>query len=202
MRRNVPKTNTDPMTNYNKATQHINNKLSLRQINMSQLKNTLKSIKPTGSTGIDTISTRTLKNLDKSINPLLLNLVNTTITTDQYPDALKTSKAVPILKQGKESTDPLSYRAVNLLPALSKIVDRVISEQLTRFLVENDVIPYQHNGGIRNKSTVSAIMSVVDEWAEAVENGDSLAVIVIDQSAAYDTIDHRLLLLKLKAIGV
>ena len=201
LRREVPRTPTDPMTNYNKATRHIKNKFEIKQINMHQLRNTLSKIKPSGSTGVDSISTRTLKNLNKALEAPILNLVNLIITQNIYPDNLKLAKAVPLLKQGKLTTDPLSYRAVNLLPALSKIVDRVIAEQFTKFLSDNDAIPYQHHGGIKSKSTVTAIMTLIDQWTEAIENGEKTAVIIIDQSAAYDTIDHTLLLMKLKAVG-
>ena len=118
-----------------------------------------------------------------------------------YPEALKISKAIPLLKYGKNPTCPLSYRAVNLLPALSKIVDRIVAEQITEFLLLNDVIPTQHHGGVKTKSTITAIMSVIDDWTEKVEKGEDLAVIVIDQSAAYDTIDHPILLEKMDAVG-
>ena len=201
LRREIIKTNTNPMTNYLKATKHIKNKLQLQQINMTQLQKTINDIKPSGSTSNDSISTRTLKNLQKTINPLILNLTNTIIANEQYPDCLKILKAVLILKNGKPPTDPLSYRAVNILPALGKIVDRIVAEQITNFLINNDVIPNQHHGGIKKKSTVTAIMSVIDDWSERMENGEDLAIIVINQSAAYDTIDHGILIHKMEAVG-
>ena len=73
LRRAVPTTNTNPLHNYKKATQHINNKLQLKQINMNKLRSTIDNIKSTGSTGYDQISSRTIKNLQKSLDPLILN---------------------------------------------------------------------------------------------------------------------------------
>ena len=201
LRRNVPYTPTNPMNNYDKITIPIKQKLKIKEINMYNLRHTLDNIKSTGSSGFDTISTRTIKNLRKSLEPLLLNLVNTTITSKKYPEILKLSKAVPILKQGKPYMDPLSYRAVNLLPTLSKIIDRVVSQQTTEFLLLNNIIPIQHHGGVKGKSTITAIMTEIDDWSEKVERGEELAIIIIDQSAAYDTIDHELLLKKMEKLG-
>ena len=70
-----------------------------------------------------------------------------------------------------------------------------------KYLLENDLIPNQHHEGMKGKSTITAIMTVIDEWAEKVESGEDLAVIILDQSAAYDTIDHTLLLRKMESIG-
>ena len=189
------------MDNYQKLNTNTNEKLQLKEINMYNLRNTLDKIKPSGSTGKDLISTRTILKLRKSLEPSLLNLVNTTISTKIYPDILKISKAVPILKQGKHSTDPLSYRAVNLLSTLSKIIDRVVSLQTMEFLIKNDTIPYQHHGGVKGRSTITAIMSEIYEWSEKVGHGEELAVIIIDQSAAYDTINHDILFKKMVEIG-
>ena len=111
------------------------------------------------------------------------------------------SKAIPILKQGKPTTEPLSYRTVNLLPTISKIIDRIVAKQTIEFLVQNSIITTQHHGGVKGKSTVTAIMSEVDEWSEQVESGAELAVIVIDQSAAYDMIDHEILIKKINKLG-
>ena len=62
LRRKVPRTSTDPMTNYRKATDHIKTKFSLKEIRMHQFRQTLKHIKPSNSTGLDLISSKTVKN--------------------------------------------------------------------------------------------------------------------------------------------
>ena len=82
-------------------------------------------MKSTNSTGWDTISMRTIKILQKQLESALLNLINTSISTQTYPDNMKHSKAIPLLKSGKPSNLTTSYRLINILPSISKIIDKV-----------------------------------------------------------------------------
>ena len=100
-------------------------------------------------------------------------------------------------KGNKNPTDPLSYRAVNILPSLGKIIDHVINKQMTRHLTSNSLLLQQHHGAIKGRSTMTAILSMLDKWTEGLERGDDNLVLVLDQSAAYDVICHEKLLQKL-----
>ena len=106
-----------------------------------------------------------------------------------------------MLKENKNPTIPSSYRGINILPAIGKIIDKCLCVQIIQHLNENNLIPDQHHGGIKNKSTITALVTILDSWTEKLENGQDMAVILLDQSAAYDIIDHRLLCAKMKVIG-
>ena len=168
---------------------------------MSELRKTMTRIKPTNSTGIDTISMKTLKELFKPLEGAILNLINTSITNAEYPDNLKISKAIPLHKQGKQPHDPLGYRLINLLPSLSKIIDKIIYSQVLNYLDRNEIMPHQHHGGRRGRSKITAVSTMLDTWTERYENGHDTAIIVLDQSAAYDTISHKILIDKMKVLG-
>ena len=105
---------------------------------------------------------------------------------------------MPLLKTDKNSTAPDSYRGINLLPALGKIIDKAIYQQTLEYLNTKQLIPPQHHGGIKMKSTVTALNTILDSWTTEIEAGEDVAVILLDQSAAYDIIDHKLLLQKWK----
>ena len=200
--REIPKTSTDPLKNYRKLTQGKNLNFSLKNISMSELRELLKKMKPTPSTGEDGISVKTIKNLLPTLEKSILNLINTTIGTANYPNALKIAKIVPLLKQGKSPTDPLSYRGINLLPSIGKIIDKIISIQLVRHLALNNLFLHSHNGAIKGRSTVSAIVTMLDDWVYDLEDGKNLAILILDQSAAYDLISHSILLQKLQILGL
>ena len=201
MHRDNPKVAQDPIQNYKKLMTNKNCTLQLQTITMAELRNIVHKIKPTNSTGLDKISMRTLKEIFKSIEGAVLNLINSAITQSEYPSNLKTSKAIPLLKQGKKSHDPLGYRLINLLPSLSKIIGKVIYKQVLQYLDENSLIPHQHHGGRRGRSTITAVSTMLDTWAQRYEQGHDTAVIVLDQSAAYDTILHKILLKKMSVLG-
>ena len=81
-------------------------------------------------------------------------------------------------------------------------MDKFISQQINDYLEKNNLIPPNHHGGRPNKSTITAAASLIDEWSEDMEKKNSdKAVLILDQSAAYDTICHKILLSKLKILG-
>ena len=202
LHRDIPKSNIDHQQNYKKLVKNKNLDFKLKTINMNELKKVIKEIKPGSSAGVDGISSKTLKQIIKPLLPALLNLVNTSMTTATYPNILKTSRIVPLRKNNKPENDPISYRAVNILPSIDKVIDKVICKQLTRHLTSNNLILQQHHGSVKNRSTMTAILSMLDEWSEALEKGDNSAIMVLDQSAAYDVICHTKLIEKLKILGL
>ena len=201
LHREIPQTKTDPIENFKKLVKNKNLSFSLKNTSMHELRQVLKQMKPTPSTGVDGISVKTLKNLLPTIEKAILNLVNTTIGTTQYPKSLKIAKIVPLLKQGKPPNDPLSFRGINLLPSLGKVVDKIISSQIVRHLNLNKLLLHNHFGAIRGRSTIAAIATMLDDWVYDLESGENLAILILDQSAAYDLISHQILVKKLKILG-
>ena len=139
-------------------------------------------MKSTKSTGWDTISMKTLKCIQKQIEPAVLNLINSTIQMQQYPDNLKASKAIPLLKDNKP-------------------MDKAVGNQVIEYLNKNDLVPHNHHGGRTKRSTVTALATMLDKWSESYENKKELAIIVLYQSAAYDIIKHDLLIRKMETLG-
>ena len=201
LHREIPKTDLDFRVNYRKLVHGKNLNFSLRTISMNQMKNEIRNMKPTNSAGMDGISTKTLKNMIKPLHPTLLNLINQCIETATYPQALKTARIVPLLKKGKPETEAQSYRAINLLPSIGKLIDRVINRQIIRHMESNKLFIHQHNGAIKGRSTMTAVLSMLDDWATDLENGKENAILVLDQSAAYDVICHHKLIEKMKILG-
>ena len=201
LHREIPQKKTDPIKNFKKLIKNKNLNFSLKTTSMHQLRQVLREMKPTPSTGVDGISVKTLKNLLPTIEKAILNLVNTTIGTTQYPKILKIAKIVPLLKQGKPPNDALSFRGINLLPSIGKVIDRIISIQIVRHLNLNKLLLHNHFGAIKGRSTTAAIVTMLDDWVYNMENGENLAILILDQSAAYDLISHKILVRKLKILG-
>ena len=130
LHRSIPATNLDPLTNYKKLMGDKTTKFKLNTITMLDMRKILNTRKSTNSTGWDTISIKTLKTIQKPIEQVLLNIINTSISTQNYPDNLKHSKAIPLLKSGKPTDTPSSYRLINILPSISKLLDKVTSTQI------------------------------------------------------------------------
>ena len=144
LHRNTPKTETDPTKNYQKLVKNKNLNFEIQKLSMRQLSQQMNEMKATPSSGIDNVSLRTIKQIYPVLKKSILNLVNATINNGEYPQSLKCAKIIPILKQNKPENDPLSYRCVNILPSLAKIIDRTLNIQIIKHLTQNKLLLHQH----------------------------------------------------------
>ncbi len=110
----------------------------------------------------------------------------------------------PLLK--KANLDPAdfnNYRPISKLPFLSKVLEKVVLNQLSPYLIENNILdPFQ--SGFRSKhSTESALLRVVNDLLLFVDSRNCAVLVLLDLSAAFDTVDHGILLNRLKTeVGI
>ena len=108
---------------------------------------------------------------------------------------------VPIHKgKGKTTYQPSSNRPVAILPALSKVLEKVILMELAPFL-ENK-LPECQFGFHPDRSTFSAVATAYSAWAIASLAGETTGVAAFDLTAAFDTVDHKIFCSKLSRLGV
>jgi hypothetical protein len=147
---------------------------------MYQLREQIKGTKPKKSSAGDHITMRFVKENQAALEPLILSIVHSVIKTSQYPDKLKASRIIPLLERGKVPTDPRSYRPINILPTISKLIEKHMATTLTAHLEANNLIPGQHHGGRAFHSTTTAVTTLMDNWSHQVQNKNRNAVIILD----------------------
>merc|ERR1712055_1163333 len=147
----IPKTNFDPIAHYKQKIKKPKKILKIKKINTSQLVKTIGNMKNTNSFGYYGISMSMIKNHIKVLSPLLLNLVNQVIEKEKFPENIKIQKVVPIAKN-YDFLNPNSYRGINILSPISKIIENVLKNQIIEFLNTNNIIPLNHLGGIKGRS--------------------------------------------------
>ena len=103
----------------------------------------------------------------------------------------------PVLKKGSQD-DLSNYRPVSCLPAASKLLERIIRDQLSIYFEENDLLPKNQHGFCTNKSTMTAWTELQDKWTKNNEEGDITGIVMWDLSASFDTIDASIMCGKLK----
>ena len=115
----------------------------------------------------------------------------------------KTQKSIicPIHKGG-ENNLPQNYRSIALISCISKIFEKAYVIQLSRFLTNNKILNENQFGFRKEHSTLHALMSRIENIADAFENHEFLMAIYIDLTKAYDTIDTSILVKKLKHYGI
>jgi len=114
---------------------------------------------------------------------------------------MKTAKVIPVFKKGK--TDLMSnYRPISLLSIFDKLLEKIVYTRLFSFLSSNNIL-YEYQFGFRKfHSTSMALIDVVDNIFEHLDNRDIGVSIRIDLQKAFDTLNHEILLKKLDKYGI
>ena len=160
----------------------------------------LRSTNIRKAAGIDDLSGRFLKDGSRVLSKPISELCNLSIKLGSFPDSCKIAKSKPLFTKGSE-TNPSNYRPIPLLPLISKIIEKLIHEQTSSFLSNNEIL-YNHQSGFRkNHSTDSCPTFLHDKILKGFDKGLMTGMILIDLQKAFDTIDHDILLKKLSAIG-
>jgi len=147
------------------------------------------------------ISTTTLKQLSHILSPLLSSFINASITSCLYPSSLQTSQLRPISKITQATTNPIDYRPIAIQPTFSKIYEKTFLRQINQFLDSNQIISEYQFGFRKGKSTETLLHSLYNKIRSNLHNGYLSIIISLDLSKAFDTLDHYILIKKLRLIG-
>ena len=153
------------------------------------------------SCGFDGLSTTIFKSIKGIIIKPLTLIINQIVNTGVFPANLKIAKIIPIFKKD-DRTVFNNYRPISLLPIISKVVEKVISDQFNEFLVKHKLL-FDHQYGYRSgHSTEHAALELTDRIITNIDNKKSPLNISLDLSKAFDTLDHNILLDKLHNYGM
>lgn len=155
----------------------------------------------TKASGHDSISIDMIKMTLPSTLPVITEIVNNCLKTKKFPDTWKLAKIKPIPKCSKVE-ELKDLRPISILPVFSKIVERLVCTQLTKFLEDADILPETQSGFRSGFGTATALASVSEDIIAASDAGMCSALILLDFSRAFDCLNTKLLLAKLSYYGV
>ena len=161
----------------------------------------VKQLKNTSSVGHDDISVTFIKKIIYAIAKPLSIIFNISLSTGVVPDTLKIAKVIPIHKKGDEHTLE-NYRPISLLPAFSKILERIIYNRLYDHLLQNKILAKEQFGFRPFYSTELALLHTLERILTSLDNKETVIALFIDLSKAFDSLDHSILLYKLEHYGV
>ena len=146
------------------------------------------------------LDTYIIKLVKLDILPAVTHIINLSISSKEYPVAWKRSKVIPLHKK-EDLLNPKNYRPVAIIPILSKVMERVVFNQMVAFITENKLIHPNHHAYRANHNTITALLQMYDGWLDSLEKGEMAGVCFLDMSAAFDIVDHKLLIKKLELYG-
>ena len=126
-------------------------------------------------------------------------LFNKSLVSGHYPQKFKYAVVLPLLKKEYlDSTQLNNYRPVSNLPFLSKLLEKAVSDRLRQHLEEINGLPKHQSAYRRGHSTETALLKIVNDLLLSADRGEVSALCLLDLSAAFDTVDHQLLLSRLE----
>ena len=144
---------------------------------------------------LDPIPTTLLKDCIDCLLPTLTLIVNTSISENIMPTSLKAATVTPLLKKPTlDCNNMANYRPVSNLPYLSKLIEKVVVRQLDTHLTTNSQHQLHQSAYRKLHSTETALIKITDDLLCAMDSSQCSILIMLDQSAAFDTVDQKLLL--------
>ena len=134
---------------------------------------------------------------------VITRIINMSLTDGEFPESFKLALVTPLIK--KTSLDPnvlKNYRPVSNLAFLSKILEKVAAAQLEKHLDENELFEPFQSAYRKRHSTETALLRIHNDIQHQLGNKKSVLLVLLDLSAAFDTIDHEKLLDIMEHLGV
>ena len=173
--------------------------ISHLEVPVNEVRECLSNLDTSKACGPDGIPARLLKEYSEQIAPSLCSLFDFSLSRGKLPYEWKTADITPLPK--KDLKEPAeNYRPISLLTIISKILERCVA---TRFRDHvKHLISLSQHGFLENHSCVTQLLSVLHAIGEALDKNIQSDLIYLDFAKAFDSVDHSILLAKLKAYGV
>ena len=187
--------------NYYEEKKLKENNLEFRTVDKSEISKILLNINNSKSPGFDNVAGKFLKDGSEILSAHISNIFNLSVMLSKFPSQCKIAKIKPIFKKASK-LEAVNYRPISLLPLISKVFEKCIHDQLQMYVTSFNII-YKLQSGFRSDFSTDTCLSYLhNEILKGFEKGEYTGMILIDLQKAFDTIDHKILLKKLKYIGL
>ena len=140
-----------------------------------------------------------LKTIVNSVQIELRQILNSSLQSGMFPKPLKLAAIKPLLKKGTLDASMLTnYRPISNLPFIAKIFEKVVFNQLSNFLNSSGLFDKFQSGFRPHHSTETALIRMLNNIRLNTDSGKVSVLVLLDLSAAFDTVDHSIFLNRLE----
>ena len=192
---------TNRNSNNNRNTVNPGLNFELEEVTQNTIDTLLRQINVAKSSGVDNIKARVLKDALEILSHHICILMNGSIKAQIFPQSLKEATVIPIPKKGDVS-QVSNYRPISLLPMPSKVLEKVVHQQLSDHIEEENLLSEFQHGFRKNHSTAQAITELVTGINHSLDNRGKTVALFIDFRKAFDCVQFLVLINKLRKAGL
>ena len=191
---------------YNRAVYNgrkLVNDVTINPFTFNEVYNILKNLPLKNCSGIDRIPLRFLNDGKEILAPTIFSLMTKIWTFETIPEIWKITKTQPLFKTGNKNQIS-NYRPISNLCSLSKIFEKLILLKIDQVAKLNNIdLTNKNQHGFKAKhSTKTAMLDLQYKIATALDNNEYAATVSLDLSAAFDVVNHELLIKRLQILGL
>ena len=177
------------------------NEFKFKPVAISTVKKVIRGLKSKNSSGEDGISNNILKQFCNEICRPITYIVNSSLKNSYYPKQWRISKVITLHKAGPK-TDVGNYRPISLQNVLSKVMEKVVKNQLMSYLEQNSLLP-ANQFGFRAKQGINHLhLLLQNKISSALNKKQIFKLCLLDYSKAFDVVNFKILFKKLKCLGI
>ena len=153
----------------------------------------------TKSCPLDPIPTHLVQQCSHELSPVFVSIFNGSLKEGAFPTYWKKALITPILKKKGLETSFSNYRPVSNLQFISKVLEKVVAKQLCSYLVSHNLLEPHQSAYRPGFSVETALLKVKSDILHHLDNRRCVLLLLLDLSAAFDTVDHQILLQRLSS---
>ena len=176
-------------------------RFTLKTVSTDKVKKIIQSLKPKRISGLDFISPIVLKASADAILEPLTHIIHSSITECVLPTSWKAATITPIYKKKGRKTDKANYRPVSNAISFSKVLEKIVNEQVIKYIECNQLLPNCQHGFRTQRSTFKVLANMHEDCIKENRKRNHIAVLIFDLSAAFDTISPIIIMNKLELYG-
>ena len=137
-----------------------------------------------------------------SLLPVISTIINKSLQNGDFPECWKEALVLPLLKKRGLDIIFKNFRPVSNLPFISKLSEKAVFDQTYNLMVKNDLYPPNQSSYRKNHSTETALLKITNDILLNMNKQHVTLLVLLDLSAAFDTVDHNILMSSLSVLGL
>lgn len=175
--------------------------LEFGEITVDMFLEAIKDFSPCKGSGCEKVSSKLYIDSFKVLVDQYVHLFNLSITKGIFPADWKLGTVCPIPKKG-DKTQMNNIRPVSLTHIVGKVIEKIVNKYLVQYLEDNQLLSNCQFGFRKGRSTTECVLELLYPISDALDKGMYVVCVFLDYKKAFDSVDHEMLLYKLRTFGI